>query len=538
MTSEPEPPGPPLDVPAKHEAAEVDVRKEQVPAEVAAQAEQVPAEVDERHLHPAATAIGALRHARSAGFAMLAVIASQGLKVGLLIVLALVLAGAALAFLEWRSTRYAVVDGALRLKSGVFARKEQFIQASRISALDTSRGILQRIFGVVAVQVQTAGGQKDGDLVLRAVTFKEAERLRRELGHRSGHLIPATTAPAGDAAQASGGGDGASPADPQRPTFTSPTALADDAPVVYAITPRELVVTALTSPSVAVVGAAGAAIFSAAQDALPDGLQRQVSDSIENVNPATGFIVLGVLIILAALVSVVGTVVMYGGFRVTRDERRLRVRRGLLTERVGTVPLDRIHGVRIIESPLRQALGYASIEVEVAGYAGQDEVTRTLIPLVRRAELPEVLRQVVPGYEWPTEPLQGVPFRARRRYLTWPLVIAVPLGIALAVVIPVDPLRLVGLLPILIAVAYGRWTARDAGWQLDDVTLTLRWRTFGRSTLLAHVARLQRAESSTSPFQRRVALANFAVRLANAREARVRHLDEVVVHALVARSGH
>lgn len=494
----------------------------------------------ERRLHPAATVIDALRHARAAGFAMLAVIASQGIERGLLIVVGLLMLGALLAFVQWRTTRYAVVDDALHLRTGILSRKEQVIPRSRISALDTTRGVLQRVFGVVAVQVQTAGGGKTAEVALRAVSFGEAERLRHALGHRAtdGSRVPAGAGV--DGAVAVGGDDDAAAEAPAGPTFTSPSAVPDDAPVVYAITPRELLVTALTSPSIAVVAAAGAAFVSFAEDLLPDRTADRLASDVEStldgltVAAAAGLAVF--VLLVATLISVAGTVLLYGGFRVTRDDRRLRVRRGILTERVGTVPLDRIHGVRVIEAPLRQALGYASIEAEVAGYAGQDEVTRTLVPLVRRSELPAVLARIVPGNVWPEEPLEVVPTRARRRYLTAPLLVAVPLSIAF-VVAPIGAFRGLAVLPVLVAVLYGRLAARDAGWHLGGGTLTMRWRALSRTTVLATAPRLQRMEQTTSPFQRRADLATLGVRLSSARGAQVKHLDEQVVHGLLGRAG-
>ncbi len=500
----------------------------------------------ERRLHPAATAIDGLRHARGAATGALVVLVSQGLVVGGIITAGLLTLATFAAFLNWRTTRYAVIDDTLRLRTGLFSRHERNIPASRISALDTSRGILQRIFGVVAVHVQTAGGGKEAEISLRAVSFAEAERLRRELGHRAprsasdgrgpdaadgvGDLgFPGDAGPTSDASFAATG-----------PRFTNPAGdadhLAPDESVVYAITPRELVLAALTSPSVAVAGAASAAIFSLASDALPSRLQRQLATSVDELT-LTAVIVLAIVgLLLAAVVSVIGTILMFGGFRVTRDDRRLRVRRGLLTERVGTIPLGRIHGVRIVESPLRQLLGLAAIEVEVAGYAGQDEVTRTLVPLINRDAIPALLADIVPAIAWPDRPLEPVPVRARRRYLTLPLVVTLPFATALLVA-PIGWLRIVAIVPLGIGVLVGSLQARAAGWLLAGGTFTIRSRRFARSTLLAQSSRLQRAEFSTSPFQRRANLGTIAVRLSNARRGQIRHLDATEIHELLQRLG-
>jgi putative membrane protein len=491
--------------------------------------------VDERRLHPAATVINAIHHVRSVGFAALAVIASQGLTRGLAIVGALAVIASVWAFVSWRTTRYAVIDGALRLRTGLLSRKEQNIPASRISALDTTRGLLQRIFGVVAVQVQTAGGNKQAELVLRAVSVHEAERLRRELGHRSA-TAPEQTAVLDAATPAVSESVDARVSPPlTKPQFTSPSVIRDDAPVVYSMTPRELLVAALTSPSIAVVGAAVAGLYSIASDALPDHVQRQIAGEVHDLTIGRALVLVAIAVVIATVVSVVGTLLLYAGFTVTRDEKRLRVRRGLISELVGTIPVDRIHGVRVVEAPLRQLLGYASIEVEVAGYAGQSEVTRTLVPLVRTAEIPGLLAEIVPTLEWPAG-VEPVPARARRRYVT-PLLMVSLVPAAALLVAPIGTFRGLAVIFPVAAIVLGLLAARDAGWHLAGDTLTLRWRTVSRSTLLAQSSRLQRVEEWRSPFQRPADLATFRVRLSNARRARLRHLDAETVETLLRRAG-
>ncbi len=491
-------------------------------------------------LHPAATLIAAAGVLRAVLFPIVVVTFGQGLLFGVGLTLLIVLVGGAIAIISWRTEVYFVADGSLHHQSGVISHKEQVIPASRISALDTQRGVIQRMFGVVSVHVQTAGGGSKAEVVLSALTFADAERLRLDLGHRATQAAPGAPPEANVAA--AGPTAGALSDDPAAvhpaafgtaaPTFYSRDPVAEEAPVVFEMTPRELLVAALTSPSIAVVGAAGAALASFAQDALPNSVADELADRATQLSVMAVLSVAAVVVLVAVIVSIAGTVLMYGGFRVTRDDTRLRVRRGILTERVGTVPLDRIHGIRVIESPLRQLLGYAAIEVEVAGYAGQDEVARTIVPLVPRKQLAQTLQRIVPGFVWPEGPLTGIPARAHRRYLTVPVVLSL-IPAALIAASPIGLARVLAVLPVLVAVLLGLSAARDAGWRRDDGTLTLRWRTFARYTVVAPERRLQQASASANPFQRRAWLATFAVRLSSARRASIKHLDADVAHHLM-----
>lgn len=505
---------------------------------------------EERRLHPAGAAIIAIRGAGSAWFVAVGIIAGAGPVVGVPIVLALGLVILGGAYLEWRVTRYAVVDGGLRYRSGLLARKELDVPASRISALDTTRGILQRIFGVVALQVQTPGGGGKPELVLHAVSLAEAERLRHALGHRGADRAPAAVggpagggAPATAEAGASSAGASAAAASHRvagaggaQAQFVNPRALPEEeAQTVFRLGPRELLLAGATSPSGALIGAMAALLYGPVADLVGDSTKSTLESGAEDA--VNGAPVLVVLLVIVALVvfSILGTVLAFAGFQVTRDDRRLRVKRGLLTERTGTVQLDRIHALRIVETPIRQLLGYVSVEAEVAGWAAQDDGVKAIAPFVRRADLAELLPQLVPGYSWPQGALEPPPRRAMRRYVVrsawFPAAVAVGLVVA-----PLGWWRLLLAAVLLGAgVALGVAKARAAGWRIDDRLLVVRSRGVARQTVVALVDRLQLRGARTSPFQRRANLAALVVRLSSRRTAEVAFLDAAAVMELLGR---
>jgi uncharacterized membrane protein YdbT with pleckstrin-like domain len=99
-----------------------------------------------------------------------------------------VLAGLVLlhSFALWWVRTYGVVDGALRVRGGLFKRTEDTIGLGRISSVDAERGLVQRLFRVWGVKIRTPGwrscgrrctnpwGRSPAALLLRAV------RQRRE----------------------------------------------------------------------------------------------------------------------------------------------------------------------------------------------------------------------------------------------------------------------------------------------------------------------------------------------------------------------
>ena len=91
------------------------------------------------------------------------------LRRGLLYLAIGVAAASLMGLLRWLSTTYSVDDGGVHSRTGFVRRKETTVPLSRVQGLDTVAGPVQRLFGVVAVHVQTAGGGAKGEIVLEAV---------------------------------------------------------------------------------------------------------------------------------------------------------------------------------------------------------------------------------------------------------------------------------------------------------------------------------------------------------------------------------
>ena len=237
------------------------------------------------------------------------------------------------------------------------------------------------------------------------------------------------------------------------------------------------------------------------------------------------------LLLLAWALSVLGTVVAFGGFEVAREGDRLRIRRGLIQRREATIPVPRVHAVRIVEGVLRQPFGLALVRVESAGYAQEAATAQTLFPLVRCTEVPALLRQLLPELEAPLAPLAAPPRRAARRYAALPAGVALATGLALATLTPVGPAALVLALP---GAGWGWLRHRAAGWRLDPELLVLRFRRLARTTVVVARHRLEERTLSQTPLQRRATLAGFDVSVASGATFGVAHVEASAGQALLA----
>jgi putative membrane protein len=452
-----------------------------------------------RRLHPAEIVLAALDNVREILFAAVVGLVVGGGAGGMSSLLAFVagIGGVALAlgagYVRWMNTTYRVAGGALHFRRGVLTPDETTTPIARIQAIDATQGPIQRAFGVHELHVQTAGGGSGGEIVLRAVSDTAARELRDVAG------LP----------------------DPK----------AVDLPE-WRLGMGGLLVTALTAPQIGVMlplvgglAAVGDDLFSAQRgERLVERLPTDAAGIALALAGVAG---------LAFLLSFLGAIVAFGGFVLMRDGDRLRIRRGILQRRAASIPLGRVHAVDVVEGLLRRPFGLAALRVETAGYRSEPAAAQTLIPLLRTSDVPELLRQFVPGLAVEADPLRRPPARSRRRYVQLPVLVGAVAGAAATAIWP-SVWPLLPALSLLAAIdGLLRW--RAAGWRVDKSRIVIRQRLLARRTLIARVDRLQEHGLSVSPFQRRARLASFRVAVGSGRTGRIRHLDRDVAGSLFER---
>ncbi len=422
------------------------------------------------------------------------------------------------AVAEWWTRRYSVVDGSLRVRSGLFNRTQDTIGINRITALDAERGVVQRILGVWGLKIQTPGNDHRSAVHLPSLTVSALDDLRAAL-HQPIHLDGGDLLVVDDADH------------PEPDAVALPTTLA-------VLDTRTLVLAALTGTSIPLMFAGAAAAFGRIHDILPERALHRLGGEVFSGGRVTALILLAA--VLAAVVAgIVLTSLRLANFTLVRDGDRLRISRGLLAQRSGTIPVDRVQAVRVVQGWWRRMLGYCALEVEVAGLSTSNDAERMLFPLVRTTEAAALVARALPELRWHPSPLHPVPARARRRYFTLPVLLALAATLALAL-LPGWGWYL-ALAPIPLALLIGTGQANAAAWAIDADTVTFRWhRILARHTVIARRGRVQLTEVGRTPFQRRAGLSATRLLLSSKRKARLRHMESedalMLLHAVGRRT--
>lgn len=168
------------------------------------------------------------------------------------------------------------------------------------------------------------------------------------------------------------------------------------------------------------------------ESALNDMVSVEVDGVAQAVTATAWGMVLwmvGALVFLWVL-SALGTVVKYGGFKARRRENRIEVEHGLLKRTFHGVDVDRVQSVIIDQGLITRQLGYCelrvgkidSVESSESGSAGLTSGV-VLHPFVKLDRVPEILAGLLPEFsDIPQEVVKPAPVALRRAVIRKALV--------------------------------------------------------------------------------------------------------------------
>ena len=92
-------------------------------------------------------------------------------------------------WLSWKHLSYELTADELNVYSGVLSKKRVHVPYQRVQAVNQQAGVLQRVFGLCDVKIDTAGGSSNEAVKLSYVRNSDAEALRSELFRRKKVLL-------------------------------------------------------------------------------------------------------------------------------------------------------------------------------------------------------------------------------------------------------------------------------------------------------------------------------------------------------------
>lgn len=406
--------------------------------------------------------------------------------------------------LYWFRYVFYIKGQELRLESGVFIRKKRYIPFERIQTVQITAGILQRLMGLVKVQVETAAGGKKAEFVLEALPRQKAEELSSLLQSKEHH--------------------------PQS------THIGKN-PVEYTLSTRSLLLLASTSNSIGVAIAAIAAISQFNDVFANVHIWEKLGGFLKNIVAGEASLIILLVfafLFLAWLLSLLGTIIRFAGFRMIRDDNKIKISRGLFEKQQISIPLNKIQSIKLIEGVLRQPLGMLSVQVVSVSNIDAKSEGSMIAPLLSKSQLTRFIEEFLPEFTLPGQ-VSGLPRRSKTRYYLVNLIPALTIAALSAIFIPWGFLVFI-LVPL--AAWLGKKQYQDAGWQVADCSLVLRKRRLARVTTIIHRNRIQSLSVSRSFFQERKRLNSLTIAFAsgmnNGARVKLNGLDDEDTKFIVA----
>ncbi|GEL08400.1 PH domain-containing protein [Salisediminibacterium halotolerans] len=428
-------------------------------------------------------------------------------------------------FINWWKFEYIVLPDELQVHQGLLFKKQRYIRKERVQSIDINAKLIQRLFGLVEVKIETAGGGNEPEFRIIALRRENAVTIKRELRRSETKSAQADTDKAllhwpppmqqgkeqnsqqtSDAFQKHSADVDADVPDWARGGESESILSWDDMKeeqiepeYEWKLTLKRLIIMALTSSGVGIAATFVAAIISQAPQVLPVFMLDWIVGWFIRSSIMVVASLLVTVLVIAWLFTLLTTSLKYGQFTLRKWTNEIHISRGILEKRQLTLKSNRITAVRVVQSPLRQLFNYVSVYVESAGGGTQEEEFSTiLVPLCKRHEVNDILAATLPQYAY-TPSYQRLPKESLRRYM---IKLIVPALIVAGVLTWSFTYGWIAFLLPALAALTGYIQYKSAGIAVETHQLCLRSRVISKTEVMIPRRRMQTIESTQNLLQK------------------------------------
>jgi putative membrane protein len=386
-----------------------------------------------------------------------------------------------------------IEDGAVVIDKGILKRTKTNIPFERIQTINFKQNILHQIFGVVSLEIDTAGAKKS-EMTIDALNKEDAELLRSFILKEKAQIITPT-------------------ADLDENSID----IEEEENVVLHLNVSDLFKVGISQNHLRSMGLLFAFVFSTINqftENLPEFIDEQLSGyEIDILN--SGWILFLASVIIVSIISFAYSLIttVLGNYDLTLSIKKsgLKLVKGLLNREEISVANNKIQVISWSDNPIRMMFKMFTLQIEQASSAEADQLkSKIKVPGSYQAQVDSVIRAVFPAEFYRTEEKHRVSKLLKYRLIFF-----------------------IGILPTLIAggVSYFFidwqslyfivWTIliwftvsayyRKRSYEVNDELLRNNRGTFGHIYELAQLYKVQSVQIKQSWYQRRKRIATIVL---------------------------
>ncbi len=288
-------------------------------------------------------------------------------------------------YFEWKNYTYLVTDTNLIINDGRLVSKKRYIPLNRIQSVQQTTPFIQKLIDLTTLNIVTGTSGENASIKISMLSLKEAELLQKQLER---YINQETHS---------------------RPSENKQ----DNRTLRYQMSFMEIFLFSITS------------LYFLAFIPIFFSLYTRV-DNLINLETVTvslyetfkrSLLLVFVLLFLAFFISfIIGLIITYlkyGNYTVSTDNKRIYIKRGVLSTSHFTIPKEKVNGILIKKSFFRRLFGICEVQLVTLGdvFEEEDSTTDILFPFINKKRAQRLISDVLPDYKIQTE-MKGLPAQA------------------------------------------------------------------------------------------------------------------------------
>lgn len=406
------------------------------------------------------------------------IILSKGIRVNKLpILLGIISIIIFIGFVKWYNTYFYVKDEKLHYNTGVISKNDIAIPIEKITTIDFSQNILQKIANVVTLKIDSgASNNKDSEITI-VLKKDNAEILRNDLMLKEKFL-----------------------------EYTTVEKEYDN--VIINMGKRDVILYSITQNSLGIVIGGMLSFFAFADDVLKifnidlDKIINKNDISFNfKLNTKVIIIMVALMIsflIIIKLISLIIYVLKFSNFKVIKDDNLVRVEYGLLNTKKYSFPINKINAVILKQNIFRQLLGLYKVHISVIGYGDEKGEEALLFPICNMESINHVLNEVNQQLVFDGH-IYKVNKYGKIKFFFVPMLITIVISIITILKIKSNYAAFI-LISIVFILRYLNYKNTALGY--NDKIIIASFGTFTKQIVLLEMKKIQALAKKTNHFQR------------------------------------